>query len=169
MTPAVAWREAKVTKVYFALQLVNSDYHNSSRLKTCWSWKSSRSLFAKWSFEAEIVPFVVFLPWIENGDPYFLLVFLLIVAARKIRFKRKKKWIVEVVSFRWMTLNSAFGDRGVWDDVKTVHYSYIFGRTDNLMPTLLKNYGPGKIDSELSCLMIWIVDSCLGFEHFAPN
>ena len=50
--------------------------------------------------------------------------------------------IVEVVSFRWMTLNSAFGDRGVWDDVKTVHYFYIFGRSDNLMPALLKKLWP---------------------------
>ena len=41
-----------------------------------------------------------------------------------------------------MTLNSAFGDRGVGDDVKTVHYSYIFGRSDNLMPTLLKKLWP---------------------------
>ena len=67
-----------------------------------------------------------------------------------------------------MTLNSAFGDRGVGDDVKTVHYSYIFGRSDNLMPTLLK-----KIMAQAKKIHnFWwyeFLDSFLSFERFARN
>ena len=53
----------------------DSDFDNSSQLKRCSSRMSPRSLHAKWSFEAEIVPLVSFCDETRKETPFFIGVF----------------------------------------------------------------------------------------------
>ena len=74
----------------------NSDCDNSFRLQKVLNLPQSPR--TKWSFEAEIVPLLSFYNEVTH---LFYWCFLLFMATRKIYFKEKKIWVVEVVCFRY--------------------------------------------------------------------
>ena len=53
----------------------NNDCDNTSCLKLCWSWDSPKSLYAKWSFEVEIVPLLSFCDETRAMTPIFIAAF----------------------------------------------------------------------------------------------
>ena len=74
----------------------NSDCDNSSRLQRVLNLPQSPR--TKWSFEAEIVPLLSFYNEVTH---LFYWCVLLFMATRKIYFKEKKIWVVEVACFRY--------------------------------------------------------------------
>ena len=89
----------------------NNDFNNSTRLKGCLSWNSPQSPRAKWSFEAEIFPYVVVLPQKRTVTPPLYLCFLLVMATPKNILRRKNQYSRSCIFLDVNNVNSRIWSR----------------------------------------------------------